>query len=309
MLGQLEGVSMNTTSLTQKGQKIMGLNSGKLKEENTMITRSNHYKYALRATALMAQFVAGMLVGASSASANPQCYPLTASNGAPVEEVEIRVTGKNGTLAGALGFGAHFSTVGTENGFGGAHSECHLLFTSSNTVQCYDGVKAYGSSGAQNSFIMNVGEKQNANNPPLPLLRDVTFFVKRREVKVRATRISRGPTKEVVPYVVEASFPMRDYSYYLPGANTTALSSGFWDPNKQICIEGDGYSTTIPPASDVLATANAFPGGFGTPGTGLSPLQFLNSNGVFNNNTTTCTSPSAANRCGQGFLVNVIMKQ
>lgn len=277
-----------------------------------MITKSIHRKYALRVTAIMAQFAAGMLLGASSASANPQCYSLNASNGASVEEVEIRVTGeKGGTLGNVQGFGAHFSTVGTEDGFGGAHSECHLLFTSgpiqSNTVRCYDGVKAFGSSGAQNSFIMDVGEKRDANNQPL--LRDITFFVKRREVKVRATRISRGPTKEVVPYVVEASFPMRDYSYYLPGANTPFLSSGFWDPNNQICIEGDGFTTNNPPTSDVLATANAFPGGNGTPGTGFSPLQALRSNGVFGNNTAPCTSPSAANRCGKGFLVNVIMKQ
>ncbi len=244
---------------------------------------------------LAALSVVVALLSTVPAGANPTCFPLTG-----IEEIEVRVTGPDGTLKDSLGFGAHFSTVGTEDGYGGAHSECFLLFTTqSNLALCYDGAlaaTALPTRGAQNEFRLDVGPKTKSNKTTL---RDVTFVVKRREVKVRATRIAVGPTAEVVPYVVESSFPMRDLSYYLPNATTTTYSSGFWDKNNQFCIEFDG---NVSPTPTVLATSNVW--------TTDPAAQLLagHSNGVFNNNTPCSSPPGSANRCGEKYLINVIMK-
>lgn len=167
---------------------------------------------------------------------------------------------------------------------------------------CYDGAIEPGAIGAQNAFRLDLGPKSDAGRDTL---RDVTFLVTRREVRVRATRIAVGPTNEVVPYVVEGAFPMRDLSA-VSGAASPAFSSGFWDPNDQICLEFDGVIPSGPPLADVLATGNVVVGG--TLSSFTSNVPAIRSNGVFNNNTTPCTNPGAANRCGQNFVVNVIMK-
>jgi hypothetical protein len=242
----------------------------------------------------------------------PKCFPLTTKvNGAavPIEEVEIRVTGQDGTLRNAFGWGAHFSTVPNENGYGGGHSECHLNFVNGqNLAMCYDGVRPLPYAGAQNNFRMDLGPALDANKNSL--LRDVTFLLTRRAVKVRATRIARGPTTEAVPYVVESTFPMREYSS-TPTLQASGNTSGFWDFNKQICIELDGpIAATTPPTSDVLALDNVFT--TGSPyGIGPSPLTAYASEGILGNNTAPCTlaSLTGGDRCGSGFVVNMIMKQ
>jgi hypothetical protein len=256
-----------------------------------------------------------LLLGTTQALASAKCYPLVkkfANSLIPIEEVEIRVTGKNGTLGNALGWGAHFSTVTTEDGYGGGHSECHLNFTGAqNFAMCYDGVLPQPPGlpvGAQNNFRLDLGPAIDTTQKSM--IRDVTFLVTRRAVKVRATRISRGPTTEVAPYVVESTFPMREYSQIPSLLPITGNTSGFWDNNKQICIELDApVVSTAPPLSDVLALDNSFT--TGSPyGVGLSPLTAFASEGVLNNNTACSTSVLATgNRCGSGFIVNMIMKQ
>jgi hypothetical protein len=253
------------------------------------------------------------------AGANPTCFPLTSPAGAPIEEVEIRVTGEGatgspgGSLINALGFGAHFSTVSSENGFGGAHSECHLYFdpNGTNIAYCYDGglytLPGFTGIGAQNLFRLDLGpSSQVSSGAVVPVLRDVTFVVTRRAVTVRATRLSYGPTGEVAPYVVESTFPVRNLPpSYFPGLTTPAISSGFWDPNNQLCLELDGSFVPGPPISDVLMSGNVLVGGT----LGAAPVMpVYRSNGIFSNNTSPCTTPSASNRCGTNFVVNVVYR-
>jgi len=129
------------------------------------------------------------------------------------ENIAFTVT----NLTNVAGFGAHFSTTASTDGYGGAHAECHLISGSvenpGSTVvaYCYDGY--LDPNNHANEYRLNLGAKKRDD---MDILSSVTFIVSEAGVKVEAKRISSNPyNNESYPYTVESTFPIRQ-------------STGFW---------------------------------------------------------------------------------
>jgi hypothetical protein len=135
------------------------------------------------------------------------------------ENIAFTVT----NLTNVAGFGAHFSTTASTNGYGGAYAECHLISGSvekpGSTVvaYCYDGY--LDPNNHANEYQLNLGAKKQSDDGR-DKLSSVTFIVSEAGVKVEAKRIASNPyTNESYPYTVESTFPIRQ-------------STGFWSTGK-----------------------------------------------------------------------------
>ncbi len=131
------------------------------------------------------------------------------------ENIAFTVT----NLTNVAGFGAHFSTTASTDGYGGAHAECHLISGSvekpASTVvaYCYDGY--LDPNNHANEYRLNLGAKKRSDDGR-DKLSSVTFIVSEAGVKVEAERIASNPyTNESYPYTIESTFPIRQ-------------STGFW---------------------------------------------------------------------------------
>ncbi len=135
------------------------------------------------------------------------------------ENIAFTVT----NLTNVEGFGAHFSTTASTDGYGGAYAECHLISGSvgnpSSTViaYCYDGY--LDQNNHANEYRLNLGAKKRSDDGR-DKLSSVTFIVSEAGVKVEAKRIASNPyTNESYSYTVESTFPIRQ-------------STGFWSTGK-----------------------------------------------------------------------------
>lgn len=125
----------------------------------------------------------------------------------------ISTSGKLGVVisvrnfASATGWGAHFSTSSSTDGYGGYDAECHINEGSGQvTVLCYDGYQ--DSANHTNQFQLDLGDKAR--------IVSVTFTIRPQEVRVDAVRYATNPyTSERKAYTSTSVFPIRQ-------------SSGFW---------------------------------------------------------------------------------
>jgi hypothetical protein len=159
------------------------------------------------------------------------------------ENIAFTVT----NLTNVAGFGAHFSTTASTDGYGGTHVECHLISGSvenpAPTVvsYCYDGF--LDQNNHANEYQLNLGAKKRGDDGR-DMLSSVTFIVSEEGVKVEAERIASNPyTNESYPYTVESTFPLRQ-------------STGFWQTgqihysengvlNKRPGREGENYVLSV----------------------------------------------------------------
>lgn len=153
---------------------------------------------------------------------------------ATCDSVTLRVD----DIATASGWGAHFSTSTSENGYGGAAVECHLTPTASNEilVLCYDGYSPYPY--YQNQFEFNIGDRDEIDF--------VTFQVGKRGVQVTAQlQANNAYSAEVIPYSVTSFFPLRESTGFCRNSSSVlyyqanGVLSG--DPSRT----GSGYTLTV----------------------------------------------------------------
>ncbi|HEY9707656.1 MAG TPA: hypothetical protein V6D48_05575 [Oculatellaceae cyanobacterium] len=144
---------------------------------------------------------------------------LVATSTTPATAVpsSVNVSGKTSVqfvvtnIPKAAGWGAHFSTTASTDGYGGTDAECHLNSGTNTqpaatvTLLCYDGYK--DAQNAQNQFRLDLGPKKENNKD---VLTKVTITVTAQAVKVKAYRIATNPyTNEQKPYTISSSFPLR----------------------------------------------------------------------------------------------------
>jgi hypothetical protein len=131
------------------------------------------------------------------------------------DAVIITVTG----LPNAQGWGAHFSTASSTDGYGGYDAECHLTESSSFGIEalCYDGYQ--DASNHVNQFRMSIGPKAD--------IEYVRFTITRREVRVDVLRRStNGYTSEVHAYTLSGTFPLRQTSGFWRGGTIYYQTNG-----------------------------------------------------------------------------------
>jgi len=159
-----------------------------------------------------ARLAFGIATALSLATAQAQVESITLNG---QENIAFTVT----NLTNVEGFGAHFSTTASTDGYGGAYAECHLISGSvgnpGSTVvaYCYDGY--LDQNNHANEYQLNLGAKKRSDDGR-DKLSSVTFIVSEAGVKVEAERIASNPyTNESYPYTIESTFPIRQ-------------STGFW---------------------------------------------------------------------------------
>jgi len=171
------------------------------------------------------------------------------------ENIAFTVT----NLVNVEGFGAHFSTTASTNGYGGANVECHLLSGSvgnpGSTVfaLCYDGY--LDPTHHANEYRLDLGAKIRSDDGR-DTLSSVTFIVSEECVKVEAERIASNHfTNESYPYKIEATFPLRQ-------------STGFWSTGQIHYRENDVLDGSREGINYVLSVAENVPDGCGSSGGG-----------------------------------------
>ncbi|HIE01385.1 MAG TPA: hypothetical protein EYP59_14015 [Thiotrichaceae bacterium] len=159
-----------------------------------------------------ARLAFGIATALSLATAQAQVESITLNG---QENIAFTVT----NLTNVEGFGAHFSTTASTDGYGGAYAECHLISGSVGNpgltvvAYCYDGY--LDQNNHANEYQLNLGAKKRSDDGR-DKLSSVTFIVSEAGVKVEAERIASNPyTNESYPYTIESTFPIRQ-------------STGFW---------------------------------------------------------------------------------
>jgi hypothetical protein len=153
---------------------------------------------------LMFSALAASLVAASTAPASAQVSSINLAG-----KSSVTFTATN--LTNAAGWGVHFSTSASEDGWGGVAPECHLNSgtvaapSTTMTLLCYDGYK--DAQNGQNQFRLDLGPKRENNKD---VLSKVTMTVTPGGVKVEALRVATNPyTSEQKPYTISGFFPLR----------------------------------------------------------------------------------------------------
>jgi hypothetical protein len=145
-------------------------------------------------------------------------------------------------LSNANGWGSHFSSGASEDGYGGSNAECHLTAgsvqspSSSMTLFCFDGYK--DSQNAQNWFRLDLGPKKDSNNKDV--LSHITITVSRRAVDVQAVRIATNLyNNERKAYTISTSFPIREESGFFKTGTIFYKANGTLSNTSG--REGNGY--------------------------------------------------------------------
>ena len=135
-------------------------------------------------------------------------------------------------LSNANGWGSHFSSGASEDGYGGSNAECHLTAgsvqspSSSMTLFCFDGYK-----DSQNA-------QKDSNNKDV--LSHITITVSRRAVDVQAVRIATNLyNNERKAYTISTSFPIREESGFFKTGTIFYKANGTLSNTSG--REGNGY--------------------------------------------------------------------
>jgi hypothetical protein len=194
------------------------------------------------------------------------------------ENIAFTVT----NLTNVAGFGAHFSTTASTDGYGGAYAECHLISGSveepdSRVIAlCYDGY--LDPNNHANEYRLNLGAKKLSNDRDA--LSSVTFIVSETGVKVKAERIASNTyTNESYSYTIESTFPIRQ-------------STGFWSTGQIYYRENSVLNERRKGENYVLSVAENVPVDGGNNGGGSCPQEELEAayDKGYNKGKADCTS-------------------
>jgi hypothetical protein len=176
-----------------------------------------------------------------------------AANAAPAA---VNIAGKTSVtfvvngLADAKGFGGHFSTGSSEDGWGGTYTECHLISGSvaapagTMTLVCYDGYQS--PTEHDNQFRLDLGPKWENGKPAIS---HATFTVSNRGVQVEVTRIATNPyNSERKPYTITSFFPLREARGFFSTGTIYYDNDGNGVLSNDSSRQGMGYSVLLPVA-------------------------------------------------------------
>ncbi|HJH28349.1 MAG TPA: hypothetical protein C5S51_01440 [Methanosarcinaceae archaeon] len=163
------------------------------------------------------------------------------------EQENIAFTVNN--LSDVAGFGIHFSTTSSTDGYGGTNAECHLMSGSVSepknevNVWCSDGHT--GGQSYHNVFYIPLGAKQReSDSDQQEVLSSVTLIVTKQGVKVKAERLAYTAfSTEVVPFTVESFFPMRETTGFWRTGQIHFSENGVL--NGRSGREGSGYVVSV----------------------------------------------------------------
>lgn len=155
----------------------------------------------------------------------------------------ITTTGKTSlsfrieNLSSVSGFGAHFSSHSTSDGYGGYEAECHFIAGADNMLWllCYDGY--LDANNAQNQFRVSLGPKSEVS------FADVEISA--RQVTITATRIATNPyTAEKVAYTTTTVMPLRPQSGFWRNSSIYYQTNGvlYGNGGASIGRTGSGYA-------------------------------------------------------------------
>jgi len=158
-------------------------------------------------------------------------------------------------LSDVAGFGVHFSTTASTDGFGGSHAECHFISGSVSepkneiNVWCSDGHT--GGQSYHNVFYIPLGAKQSGSgSEQQDVFSSVTLIVTKQGVKVKADRLAYTAfSTEVVPYTVESFFPMRETTGFWRTGQIHYSENGVL--NGRSGREGNGYVVSVAENVDI----------------------------------------------------------
>ena len=152
-------------------------------------------------------------------------------------------------LSDVSGFGIHFSTTASTDGYGGSHAECHLISGSISepknevSVWCSDGHT--GGQSYHNRMYIPLGAKQvGSGSEHQEVFSSITFIVTKQGIKVKAERLAYTAfSTEVVPYTIESFFPMRENTGFWRTGEIHYSENGVL--NGRSGREGSGYVVSI----------------------------------------------------------------
>lgn len=153
---------------------------------------------------------------------------------ATCDSVTIRVD----DIATATGWGAHFSTSSTTDGYGGSDVECHLTPDAGDQIQvlCYDGYSPLPY--YQNQFEFNIGDRDEIDF--------VTFQVGKRGVQITAQlQANNAYNAEVIPYSVTSFFPLREATGYCRSSGSVLYYQADGVLSGTSSRSGSGYTLTV----------------------------------------------------------------
>ncbi len=169
----------------------------------------------------------------------PCCWPppckcnsvkLTSSSGC---SVTVHVDG----IAGATGWGSHFSLSKEEDGHGGFYPECYVLTDTKSEqvrVSCHDGF--LDDEHHVNNFLLPLGAKKDVDY--------VELSVGQRGVQVRAQKRARSAfTEEAIPYQIDAFFPLREANGFCTGGTLFIQENGVLNGKAE--RSGSGYQVSV----------------------------------------------------------------
>ena len=158
-------------------------------------------------------------------------------------------------LSDVSGFGIHFSTTASTDGFGGSHAECHLISGSVSepknevNVWCTDGHT--GGQSYHNQFYIPLGAKQQGSgSEQQEVLSSITLIITKQGIKVKAERLAYTAfSTEVVPFTIESFFPMRETTGFWRTGQIHFSENGVL--NGRSGREGSGYVVSVAENVDI----------------------------------------------------------